>query len=83
MASPDPKTITPPEPMTPPLSNLTPSQVRMLQGLADGLAPKQIAADMGIARGTLAYHLHQIYKQMDCHCAAHAVALALRKKLIN
>jgi DNA-binding NarL/FixJ family response regulator len=55
----------------------------MLQALADGFPPKQIASNMGITRESLAYHLFTAYKVLGCHCAAHAVAIAIRRNLIN
>lgn len=64
-------------------SNLTPIQIRILKGLSEGKHPKLLAAELEISRPGVGNHLFQAYKVLGCHSAAHAVAIALRRGLIN
>lgn len=62
--------------------NLSPRQREALQFIAAGNAPKN-AADLGIAYGSLKVHLALAYAKLGARNSAHAVAIALRRGLIE
>lgn len=62
---------------------LTGRQVQVLQLLADGLAPKQIANRLWISNETVRSHLRDIYAVLDVPGQAGAVAWAMRAGVIR
>lgn len=62
---------------------LTWRQVQILQLLADGLIPKQIARTLQLSYQTVRTHLRHIYTVLDVPGQAGAVAWALRAGVIH
>jgi DNA-binding NarL/FixJ family response regulator len=47
------------------LANLTPTQVKVLQGVHSGLLNKQIAFDLGIAETTVKAHMTALMRKLN------------------
>ena len=62
---------------------LTKKEVEVLSYLAEGLPNKQIAAQLGIAVGTVKVHVTSILRKLDAGGRAHAIVLARRMKEIE
>jgi len=62
---------------------LTRREREVLGLLAEGLAPTQIAADLGITPKTVATHVEHIYTKLGVHTRAQAVASAFRLALVE
>ena len=62
--------------------HLTEREVEVLDGLAQGLSAKEIAAKLSIARSTVAGHLEKIYDKLQVRSQSGAVAKALRAGII-
>jgi len=62
---------------------LSPRQIEILQGIADGLSTKQVARDLGITQKTVHNHLNAIYRRLDTQSLTHAVLSAVRLGIIN
>lgn len=62
---------------------LTRREREVLQLLADGLAPQQIAARLGITPKTVATHVEHIYAKLGVHTRAQAVASAFRLSMVE
>lgn len=62
--------------------DLSPRQAQILRCIANGLAQKQIAADLGIAVGSVARHCNRLYRKLGAHDRAEAVARGMRIGLI-
>lgn len=62
---------------------LTGREVQILECLTDGLSNKAIAALLGIAEDTVKAHLRSLYEKLGARDRAHAVALALRQRLVE
>ena len=58
------------------LAQLTPAQMRVLSGLAEGRLNKQIAYDMGISEATVKAHVTAIFKKLDVINRTQAVLVA-------
>lgn len=61
---------------------LSPRQRDVLKHIADGYRPKQHDR-LGIAYGTFREHLMVAYRKLGANNDAHAVAIALRRGLIE
>lgn len=48
------------------LAQLTPQQLRVLMGVADGLLNKQIAYELGAAENTIKIHVTAILRKLEC-----------------
>lgn len=59
-------------------SNLTAREREVLDGLAHGLAYKQIADQLGISIGTIRTHIERIYQKLHVHNRTDAVVKYLR-----
>ena len=57
-------------------------QVQMLKLASDGLTNKEIANEWGLAEQTVKNHFAALYPKLGAHDRAHAVALALKRRLI-
>ena len=55
----------------------------ILQLLADGKSTKDISAQLFITRETVKSHVHHIFVKLRAYSRAHAVAIALRGKIID
>ncbi len=62
---------------------LTERQAEVLRFLADGHPPKKCVELLGMAEGTFKLHLHQAYTRLSARNGAHAVAIALRRRMIE
>ena len=62
---------------------LSPRQVEILQGIADGSSTKQVARDLGITQKTVHNHLNAIYRRLDTQSLTHAVLSAVRLGIID
>jgi two-component system nitrate/nitrite response regulator NarL len=60
---------------------LTERELEVLQRLADGLQPGEIARDLFISPKTVASHLQRVLAKLGVHSRAEAVALAYREGL--
>jgi DNA-binding NarL/FixJ family response regulator len=57
------------------LAQLTPQQMRVLLGIADGLLNKQIAHELGLAENTVKVHVAAVLHKLGCHTRTHAAVL--------
>lgn len=57
---------------------LTPRQIEILQLMADGLSPDEIAEALGISRHTLRTHTQNILTKLGVHSKLQALAQAIR-----
>lgn len=62
---------------------LTPSELRILRLLAGGLAPKDIAVDMGRSVYTIQTHIQNLTEKLGCHGRAEAIAAGRRMGLLD
>lgn len=62
---------------------LSPRQVEILQGIADGSSTKQVARELGITQKTVHNHLNAIYRRLDTQSLTHAVLSAVRLGIID
>jgi DNA-binding NarL/FixJ family response regulator len=62
---------------------LSPRELDVLQAIADGKSTKQAAKDLGIAETTVKTYLRQLFEKLGASHRAHAVALALRLRIIE
>ena len=62
-----------------PVGNLTPQELRMLQGVAEGLSNDTMAARFGVSPSTVRTHLRNISTKLGAQSRTQAVALARRK----
>lgn len=62
---------------------LSPRELEIVALLAEGLADKQIAAQLGLSETTVKSHLRQAYEKLGAADRAQAVAIALRSRLID
>ena len=63
--------------------HLTPHELRLLKLLAEGHSYKTAAAELGVSRKTVSFHLQKIYEKLQVHSKAGAVSKALRNRLIK
>jgi DNA-binding NarL/FixJ family response regulator len=54
----------------------------VLQCLVRGLSYKQCAEHLGISLDTVRTHIRAVYKKLQVHSVAEAVARAIREKLV-
>ena len=58
------------------IASLTPSQLRILEGLKAGRLNKQIAFDLGVSEATIKAHLTSVFRKLGVHNRTQAVILA-------
>ena len=58
------------------VASLTPSQLRILEGLKAGRLNKQIAFDLGVSGATIKAHLTSVFRKLGVHNRTQAVILA-------
>ena len=58
------------------IASLTPSQLRILEGLKAGRLNKQIAFDLGVTEATIKAHLTSVFRKLGVHFLSQAVILA-------
>jgi len=66
-----------------PIRKLTPHEARLLGLLVDGHNLKTAAAEIGVTRATVAWHMRSIYEKLQVHSQSEAVAKALRGRMIR
>jgi DNA-binding NarL/FixJ family response regulator len=64
-------------------THLSPRELEILALLTDGLGNKQVARRLGISEATVKTHLRSLYRMLDAHSRAEAVATALRLRLVE
>lgn len=64
-------------------SALTPREVEVLDVLAQGLANKQIAAQLHISERTVKFHVSAIFRKLDASNRTEAVKIAAQRGLID
>jgi DNA-binding NarL/FixJ family response regulator len=69
--------------LTQPVSKLTKREQEVLQLLADGLRPEDIAERLFITRKTVGTHVENILRKLGVRSQTQAVALAFREELID
>ena len=57
---------------------LTRRELQILQLLADGKAPDEIAAELGVSRNTLRTHIQNILMKLGVHSKLDAIVAAIR-----
>ena len=60
---------------------LTEREHSVLQGLVKGLSYKQVAAKLNISIDTVRTHIRSVYRKLQVHSVAEAVARAIREKI--
>ena len=63
--------------------SLSPRESEVLQLVADGMSTKQASVELGIAESTVKTYLRVIFDKLGATHRAHAVALALRHRIIE
>jgi DNA-binding NarL/FixJ family response regulator len=66
-----------------PHTPLSRRESQILQKVADGATTKEVAHDLGISPHTVKTHLERIFEKLGANDRAQAVAIALRKKLVD
>ena len=66
---------------TPERLELTAREQEVLRGLVRGMAYKQVADSLGISIDTVRAHIRGIYRKLQVHSVAEAVARAIREQL--
>jgi ATP/maltotriose-dependent transcriptional regulator MalT len=61
---------------------LTRKELRILRHLATGASNREMAASLFVSEGTLKWHLHNMYRKLECRNRSGAVAAARRKGLL-
>jgi len=64
------------------IGKLTAREVQVLQGVAEGLANKQIAHSLAISERTVKFHLTSIFQKLGAENRAQAVAVAAHRRLL-
>ena len=65
------------------MPDLTPRQLDILQSLTRGLTNKDIAKQFGLSTAGVKFHLLTIFRKLEVSNRSEAVALALRRHLVN
>jgi len=65
------------------VNSLTEREAEVLQLLADGLANKQIALQLGISEHTAKFHVSSIYSKLDVTIRAEAVRKGIQQGLVT
>ncbi|MGQ2974023.1 MAG: LuxR C-terminal-related transcriptional regulator, partial [Brevundimonas mediterranea] len=63
------------------VASLTPSQLRILEGLKAGRLNKQIAFDLGVSEATIKAHLTSVFRKLGVYNRTQAVILAQQMDL--
>lgn len=63
--------------------DLSPREREVLQLVADGMSTKQASVELGIAESTVKTYLRTLFDKLGATHRAHAVALALRHRIIE
>lgn len=71
------------KPASPPSQQLTPREREVLQLIAEGLANKQIAAELGISIKTIEKHRQQVMNKLGLHDVASLTRHAISKGMVE
>lgn len=63
--------------------HLSPRETEVLQAVADGMSNKQVASALEISEATVKTYITSLFEKLGALHRAHAVALALRHRLID
>ncbi|HET7813062.1 MAG TPA: LuxR C-terminal-related transcriptional regulator [Candidatus Baltobacteraceae bacterium] len=66
-----------------PESPLTPAELEVFQGLADGLSPKEIAQQKGRSVYTVQAHIQNVIKKLGCSGRDQALSIARKNGLVK
>ena len=69
--------------MSPPVVDLTPRQLEILQSVTRGLTNEDIATQFGITSSGVKQHLSTVFAKLGASSRSEAVAIALRKQLLK
>ena len=64
-------------------TSLSPRERQVLQLVANGFENKQIVTELGLSEGTVKTYLRGIFHKLDVACRAEAVAVGLRRGVID
>ena len=64
------------------LLKYTPRQIQVIQGMANGLRYKEIAASLGLSTRTVEDHVNAIMKKMHARTPGEIIAMGIRMGLI-
>lgn len=64
-------------------ARLTPHEVRVLRLMTEGHSYKSAAAELGVSRSTIAFHVRKIYDKLQVEGRSAAVAKAFRGRLLR
>ncbi len=65
----------------PPLADLlTPREIEVLTAMSDGASNKVIARQLGISLHTVKFYVEAVFRKLDAHSRAEAVAKGLRRR---
>ncbi len=70
----------PPQPASP-LSHLSPRELDILRGIAQGASNKEIGRDLGIAETTVKIHVQHVLRKLDVSSRVHAAVIATENGL--
>jgi DNA-binding CsgD family transcriptional regulator len=62
--------------------SLTRKELRILRFLEGGASNREIAASLFVSEGTLKWHLHNIYRKLECRNRSGAIAAARRQGIL-
>lgn len=62
---------------------LTPREIEVLTGLADGLGNKAVARRLGISPHTVKFHIESLFRKLGAATRAEAVATGLRRQIVE
>jgi len=65
------------------LAALSPRELEVVALLAEGLADKQIAIQLGLSESTVKGYLRNLYEKLGASDRAQAVSIAIRSRLID
>jgi DNA-binding NarL/FixJ family response regulator len=77
----DPDSLPPPPRTEAALERLTPREREVLQKLAAGYSMKEVAAQLGIATRTVAYHKYRMMETLSLRSSAELVGFAVKHRL--
>lgn len=63
--------------------DLTDRELQVLQLLADGASPKDVASTLVLSPKTVGNHLTNIYRKLDVHSRSQAITTAVRRGLVD
>jgi DNA-binding NarL/FixJ family response regulator len=65
------------------MAGLTPRETEVLPLVAEGLANKEIAAELGISENTVKFHLRNILEKLHAESRTEVAARAVREGLVG